>query len=69
MAAIQTSTNKKIGLSEATVITKETNETNKVPFGLYFLDVFFFLLHKLCLSTCKGKYVWEIGGPRVAETT
>ena len=54
MAAIQTSTNKKIGLSEATVITKESNKTNKVPFGLYFLDVFFFFYINCALVPAKG---------------
>ena len=45
----------KIGLSEATVTTKETEETNKVPLGLYFLDVLFFFFYINCASVpAKG---------------
>ena len=37
------------------------------PWALLFRCIVLFLLHKLCLSTCKGKYMWKIGELGVEE--
>ena len=37
------------------------------PWALLFRCIVLFLLHKLCLATSKGKYMWEIGELRVEE--
>ena len=50
-------------------MTNETEETQSSPWALLFRCIVLFLLHKLCLSTCKGKYMWERVNNTTNETT